>query len=84
MLATDGVMSFVFFLYGDIQWGTANIGFNTGDNVGFYMVPGALTPFSRSIGSSSNVDVTGLYIFRTDLPLIFPHGMRLNILLLTV
>ena len=37
-------MTFVFFIYGDIQWGDgANIGFNAGDGIGSFMVPGALT-----------------------------------------
>ncbi len=43
VLATDGSSSFVLFLYQDIQWGTANIGFNAGDGVRGYMAPEAFT-----------------------------------------
>ena len=34
VIAADLQMTFLFFIYDDIQWGTgANIGFNTGDGV---------------------------------------------------
>ena len=37
VIAADGQVPFVFFIYGQIQWGDgANIGFNAGD------VPGSL------------------------------------------
>ena len=68
VLAADGQETFVFFIYGDIQWGDdANIGFNAGDGTRSFMVPGALTTQSRNIEDGSNVDMTGLYIYRVDL-----------------
>ena len=79
-------MTFVFFIYGDIQWGdtasigfdaanigfdAANIGFDAGDGTRFFMVPGALTNQTLNIDEGSNVDVTGLYIYRVDLCSVF-------------
>ena len=59
-------MTFVFFIYGDIQWGdAANIGFDGGDGTRFFMVPGALK--NLNIDEGSNVGVTGLYVYRVDL-----------------
>ena len=61
-------MTFVFFIYGDIQWGPgASIGFDAGDGTRYFMVPGALTNKTLNIDEGSNVDVTRLYIYRVDL-----------------
>ena len=61
-------MTFVFFIYGDIQWGRgANIGFNAGDGISSFMVPGALRNQVLDIAEGSNVGVTGVYIYRVDL-----------------
>ena len=67
-------MTFVFFIYGDIQWGNgdiqwgngANIGFSAGDGTSSFMVPGALTNQVLNIDEGSNVGVTGVYIYRVD------------------
>ena len=67
VIAADGQETFVFFIYGDIQWGDgANIGFNAGDSTRSFMLPGALTTQSRNIEDGSNVNVTGLYIYRIN------------------
>ena len=69
VIATDGQRTFVFFIYGDIEWGDdANIGFNAGDGIRSFMLPGALTNQSVNVEDGSNVDVRGLYIYRVDLP----------------
>ena len=61
-------MTFVFFIYGDIQWGgQANIGFDAGDSITSFMVPSALTNLTLDIDEGSNVGVTGLYMYRVDL-----------------
>ena len=61
-------MTFVFFIYHDIQWGDgANIGFTAGDGTRYFMVPGALTNQVLNIDEGSNVGVTGVYIYRVDL-----------------
>ena len=66
VIATDGQRTFVFFIYGEIEWGFANIGFNAGDNVRSFMVPGALTFDSVNIEEGSNVGRTGVYLYRVD------------------
>ena len=61
-------MTFVFFIYHDIQWGDgANLGFSAGDGTRSFMVPDALTNQTLNIDERSNVGVTGVYIHRLDL-----------------
>ena len=68
VLATDGQKTFVFFIYNDIEWGyDAIIGFNAGDGIRSFMAPVVLTNQSNTIEDGSNVNVTGLYIYRVDL-----------------
>jgi len=64
-------MSFVFFVYDEIEWGFANIGFNAGDNRRSFMAPGSLTSQTRNFESGSNVNIPGLYIYRVDQRLVF-------------
>ena len=66
VIATDGQQTFVFFIYGDIEWGFANIGFSAGDGVRYFMVPGALSFDSVNIEEGSNVGRRGVYIYRVD------------------
>ena len=65
VIATDGQRTFVFFIYDDIEWGFANIGFNAGGDIRSFMVPGALSFDSVDI-EGSNVGRTGVYIYRVD------------------
>ena len=61
-------MTFVFFIYGDIQWGRgANVGFHAGDGTRSFMDPRALTNQTLNIDEGSNVGLTGVYIYRVDL-----------------
>ena len=79
-MVTDGQSSFVFFLYSNIEWGVANIGFNAGDNMRSFMVPGALTSLTRNIENGSNVDIPGLYIYPVDRRLVFdPSGEKFKL-----
>ena len=71
VIATNGQASFALFLYSNIEWGSANIGFNAGDGIRSFMIPGALTPQTRNIENGSNVDVPGLYIYRLDQRFVF-------------
>ena len=67
VIAADQQMTVVFFIYGDIQWGSrANIGFDAGDGTRYFMVPGALTNQTLNIDEGSNVGVTGVYIYRVE------------------
>ena len=71
VIATDGQVSFVLYLYSNIEWGVANIGFNAGDNRRSFMAPGSLTSQTRNFESGSNVNIPGSYIYRVDQRLVF-------------
>ena len=78
-LATDGTNSFAFFLYLDdgIQWTTGNnggginglggmeaqVGYDAGNDINYYTVPGSMTPNVVDIETTSNVGIPGLYLF---------------------
>ncbi len=78
-MATDGVNSFVMFLYadGEIQWTTgdasggtgglggtpAQVGFQTGDGM-WFAVPGSRTREIINVTQTSNVGVPGVWIFK--------------------
>ena len=67
-------MTFVFFIYGDIQWGDgANIGFNAGDGTRSFMDPRALTNQTLNVDEGSNVGVTGVYIYQVDCSVLGPR-----------
>ena len=70
-MATDGEKSFVFFTYTDVQWGEATIGFDAGDGMRGFTLPGSLT---ADVEDGSNVGVAGVYAFRVDLPEIVGPG----------
>ena len=62
VLATDGTKSFVLFIYGDITWGKAGIGFNAGDGKRSY----TLDESTQEVEESSNVGVQGVYMYHVD------------------
>ena len=82
MLATDGRRSFAIFLYLDdgIQWTTgdrnggdnglggteAQIGYDAGDSINYYTVPGSMTPSIVDIETTSNVGTPGMHVFEVD------------------
>jgi hypothetical protein len=76
VLATDGIRTFVAFLYEDIQWfegaseiGSLNttIGFNAGDGIRSFTLPDSLTADGiLNLDSTSNVGRPGVYMFRVD------------------
>ena len=66
VLTTNGERSFTLFIYTDVQWGEGGIGFNAGDGVRFYELPGSRTPEAREVEDSSNVGVEGVYAYRVD------------------
>lgn len=81
-MATNGINSFVIFLYadGEIQWTTgsasggtnglggtpAQVGFNAGDGIRFASVPGSQTAAIINITTTSNVGIPGVWIYRVD------------------
>ncbi|KAM5132226.1 uncharacterized protein ACMZJ9_019034 [Mantella aurantiaca] len=81
VLITNGSLTFVMFNYADIQWttGTASggnlkgtggtpalAGLNSGYNTGYYQIDSSLTSDIINISTTSNVDVTGRWVFRVD------------------
>lgn len=82
MLATDGLLSFVIFLYadGEIQWTTgdsthgvnglggipAQVGFDAGDGIRHAAIPASRTGAIVNITHTSNVGIPGVWIFRVD------------------
>ena len=67
VIAKDRHKTFVFFIYGALEWGdNATVGFDAGDGVRSFVVPGVLTNQSTSIQNGSNVDRIGMYIYRVD------------------
>lgn len=82
VLATEGDRSFAMFLYLDdgIEWTTgddgggfnglggmpAQVGYDAGDSINYYTVPGSMTPSIADIETTSNVGVPGLYIFQVS------------------
>ncbi|XP_067996590.1 sushi, nidogen and EGF-like domain-containing protein 1 [Melanerpes formicivorus] len=82
VLASDEVSSYVMLNYGSLQWTTgiadggnahsglgglpAQAGFNSGDDLHYYNLPGSRTPEVLSIARRSNVAVPGRWIFRVD------------------
>ena len=79
VLATNGVESFVIFLYADgrIQWTTGSrsggsrglggiealAGINAGDGFNSYTIPGSQTPNIINISQTSNIDMPGIWMF---------------------
>ena len=82
ILATNGLRSFVIFLYADgkIQWTTgsasggtnglggtpAQVGFDAGDGIRHATIPGSRTDAIINITQTSNVGIPGMWIFRID------------------
>ncbi len=68
-MGTDGQLSFVTFLYDDIQWtdsGHAVAGINAGDDVRSVTLPGSGTEDIRNLTTTSNVGVDGMWMYRVD------------------
>lgn len=74
MLSADGEKSFVFFIYGDLQWGNPTLGFNAGDGRRFLTVPSSVSGDLNDVQMGSNVRMAGVYVFRVDLSLVIPNG----------
>ncbi len=69
IMGTDGQLSYVTFLYDDIQWtdsGRALAGINAGDGVRFVTIHGSGTEDIRNLTTTSNVGVEGVWMYRVD------------------
>ena len=66
-LGSDQSVSFVVFLYGDMEWGeNAQIGFNAGDGLRSFSLPESLTAETVDIELRSNTNEEGVFVFRVD------------------
>ena len=79
-MTTDGDMSFIFLIYTDIQWGAGVlIGFNAGDGIRSFTVPGALTNLALAFETMSNIGIPGVFIYRVDeYPILGPPFGKLH------
>ena len=73
ILATDGIQSYVAFIYGDMQWSEgAEVGFNSGVrdfNGSSFSIASVNGPDSFNIQRRTNVpslNTEGLYVYRVD------------------
>ena len=64
VLATNGTITLAAFLYQDIEWGRAQIGFNAGDGYSSFMLDEVLT--HETVDELSNVEKPGVFMFRID------------------
>ena len=101
VLITDGECSFVTYLYANrrIQWTTgdasdgegglggtpAQAGFDAGDEMTYFSIPGSQTPDIVDIELTSNVDIPGQWTFRVDLAeIVQPHTLVYSLHVVTV
>ena len=69
MLVTDGLLSFVMFLYEEIEWTKGDrskpavVGVHAEDGHQFENVSESLTPAIMNINTTSNVGIPGVWIF---------------------
>ena len=87
LVSSTGGISFVFFFYGDIQWGRfSNIGFQPSRFFSSsasqpFMIPIGLTNATIDIEETSNFGSPGSYAFRVDLPIIQePEGKLIPVI----
>ncbi|XP_044291085.1 IgGFc-binding protein-like [Varanus komodoensis] len=82
VLTTDGEKSFAIFNYASIQWTTGTVsgghpktglggtpaqaGFDNGDKINYYIIPGSRTPDILHLAEASNVNSPGHWVYRVD------------------
>ena len=78
ILATSELESFVMFLYAELQWTTGDnsggyhgfsgtealAGYNAGDQINSYTIPGSRTSSITNITRTSNVNNPGTWIYK--------------------
>ena len=86
-ITTNGSFSYAIFNYGKLSWhdsGKALAGYNAGDDVTIYYLPGSLSSNILSLTNLSNVNKPGQWIFRVDSireivnnnsEIIYPYGL---------
>jgi len=84
ILATNGVQSYVFFLYGDIDRSRRSIppqiGINAGNEADFISINGSLNSNIFNIIRRSNLGCSGVFFFQVNGDIIQPQSdMQCNI-----
>ncbi|XP_035660312.1 protein mesh-like [Branchiostoma floridae] len=90
VLVSNGRQSFTVFNYGDITWTTgtasggnsytglggtpAQVGFNAGNGMQYFSVPGSQTHAIVDVETTSNVNIPGRWVFRIDSAVIQDGG----------
>ena len=83
VIAADQQLTFVFFIYADIQWGDgAKIGIIAESGARVFDFTGSRTNQAVNIDEGSNVDVTGVYIYQVDCSLLSPRDGEASKLLI--
>ena len=90
VLARSGSRSYGIFLYADglIQWPTTSFGsfalagYNAGDGLSSYTIPGSLTAQLINISDTTNVGVGGMWVFQFNEEItpcsVIPLGMKFS------
>ena len=72
VLGTDTSRTVSLFIYDDIQSGSgAQIGFNAGDGINSFSLPGVLTSQTLDMEQHSNIGVPGVFVYCLDSTLTF-------------
>jgi len=70
--STDGVYSFIVYNYGPMEWPnnsvnkSVQVGFNSGGSGTYYTFANSFSTKINSVANTSNVDMPGRWIFRSD------------------
>ena len=70
-MAVSGDQTYTIYLYADglIQWpdyGRASAGYNAGDGITYYMIPGSSSQEIINISLTTNVEQPGVWVFQVD------------------
>ena len=81
VLASSRAESYIIFLYKELQWTTGDVsdggrgglggtealvGINAGDRINSITVPGSRSPNITNVANTSNVNVSGVWMFKID------------------
>ncbi|XP_065944898.1 sushi, nidogen and EGF-like domain-containing protein 1 isoform X2 [Magallana gigas] len=67
VLITNGVQSSAVFMYNVINWTyKTQVGFNAGDGIHYYSVPGSMTDSMLNLPQASNIGVPGQFVLMVD------------------
>lgn len=81
VLASSETTSAILLNYGTLHFGSGFVGFSAGDAIRFLQFPESGSAAAQNLSLLSNVDVPGVFAFRTDRILVQrPVGMFVDIM----